>query len=780
MMKISALYIFAIILTSGISSCENNFQSRDFPSVLTESVELNKEGNIVFKGKLISRGAPSVDELGFIWQSGKEPDMNQGFKANLANIVKSGPFELTVNTSIKKDIEYYVKAYAKTGDLVILGDTWVFSSPLDFQPPALSLNPKTGLAGDTVEISGGLFNKDISKNSISVNNLLAEIVKISDSSILCIVPISLEAKESAVKITSEGLTSVLTDKFSLNTPTLNSFTPAEAHFMDTVTITGSGFHRILSLNKVLFGGVNATLISSTPTSIKVLVPFTNETMCSISVSVSGQSVISQNKIKVISPDFDLFEPVSGNYLDTIIIHCKNLNAASISAVYMDNISSEIIGNNGSEIKVKVPGTLKKQNSNVKVVFSGNEYIFGYTFQLDQPMVSGISKDIWANYSNLTLYGVNFSPVSSTNKVILKNISGGTTYILTPNYSSGDSIKIIVYNHQNPSVLLPAGTYEIGIQTCESIVWSGKTATILNVWKRMSDFPGGSRYKCAAFSINGKGYAGMGTKIGNDIQKDLWEYNPDNDTWSRVADFPGSPRIMPCVFVNNDAGYVGGGQSIDNTASQVPFTDFYKYSPATNSWLKINDAPSVEKSYPGAFASPNGDVHVANLSTGIINEYNSSTNTWSETYSGMAATNRQPQSFSINGKAYFVCGGNNQYTNGTTTQVWEYDYVSNTMTRKNDFPGLSRYGGFSFSIGNYGYIGCGVNYIFNGIIQYLTDVYRYNPANDSWTKIQDFPGGYKHVPVSFVIGNKAYILTGYNMSSLTQDVWEFSDPDNNVN
>jgi N-acetylneuraminic acid mutarotase len=234
--------------------------------------------------------------------------------------------------------------------------------------------------------------------------------------------------------------------------------------------------------------------------------------------------------------------------------------------------------------------------------------------------------------------------------------------------------------------------------------------------------------------------------------------------------------MSWLFQNSTFGYAGGGQSIDNTQSQVPYTDFYRYDPILNTWSRMADAPNVEKSYPGGSSSPSSNIHVANLSTSGITEYNSDDNLWNETYNGVAATNREPQTFSIMGKVYFVGGINNTLTNGTNNQVWEYDPETNNMTRKNDFPGVSRYGGFSFSIGNYGYIGCGVNATYSPLtVNYLTDVYRYDPVIDSWTKLPPYPGGSLLVPVTFVIGQKAYILTGYDQSTLLSKVWEFYDP-----
>ena len=187
-----------LILTLVVFSCDEDFVSRDFPSVFTLSVTLDKDGSIVFTGKLISRDSEAVDELGFVWQSSDEPEIETGFKADLSGKVKSGLFQLKVFTSLNKNLKYYVRAYALTNGTLIYGDTWVFESPEDFLPPAFTLKNKSGQVGDTIEISGGLFNKTLSKNSVSINDLEAEVVGVNDSSVLCIVPWSLDSKESNV------------------------------------------------------------------------------------------------------------------------------------------------------------------------------------------------------------------------------------------------------------------------------------------------------------------------------------------------------------------------------------------------------------------------------------------------------------------------------------------------------------------------------------------------------------------------------------------------------
>lgn len=389
-------------------------------------------------------------------------------------------------------------------------------------------------------------------------------------------------------------------------------------------------------------------------------------------------------------------------------------------------------------------------------------------------ITGLSAETVKYGGTLSIYGTSLdkSTVEADSVFISDSIK---TYILTPVSVSSNEIKVEIYNQKSPYQLLDLTTFRIGIKISSQIKWSQESVSIVSNWKRLKDFPGGQRYKGAAFSVHGKGYMGLGTKLSNAVQNDLWEYTPSSDSWLKVADFPGQGRILPAVFMDADNGYVGGGQSLDNP-DQLPLIDFYKFNPSTNTWTRIADNTSVEKSFPGYSVSTSDLQHFANLKSGFLHKYSTTDNTWSLVYSSADGTiNRSPQSFCIKNRIFIIGGCNNPVLNGTTNQVWEFNESTNTITKKADFPGSSRYGGFSFSIDNYGYIGCGVYYIFNGVVQYLTDVYRYNPENDTWIQMPSFPAGYKLNSISFNIDSKAYVLTGYDYNTrlLTGDVWEFS-------
>lgn len=86
------------------------------------------------------------------------------------------------------------------------------------------------------------------------------------------------------------------------------------------------------------------------------------------------------------------------------------------------------------------------------------------------------------------------------------------------------------------------------------------------------------------------------------------------------------------------------------------------------------------------------------------------------------------------------------TQGQTQNFW---------TKKADFPGFKRERAVGFSIGDYGYIGTGVDTAEN----VLKDFWQYDPSIDTWTQKADVPGPGRRDAVGFAVGGKGYIGTG---------------------
>lgn len=111
----------------------------------------------------------------------------------------------------------------------------------------------------------------------------------------------------------------------------------------------------------------------------------------------------------------------------------------------------------------------------------------------------------------------------------------------------------------------------------------------------------------------------------------------------------------------------------------------------------------------------------------------------------------------------------------TLSNYEFNPITNTWTTKSIPPFQARMGAFSFSIGNYGYVGSGS---INGGAYVLNDFWRYDPVTDNWTEMDSFPGVGRIQATTFVINGKAYVISGVRASGSPNDCWEY-DPMNDT-
>jgi N-acetylneuraminic acid mutarotase len=225
-----------------------------------------------------------------------------------------------------------------------------------------------------------------------------------------------------------------------------------------------------------------------------------------------------------------------------------------------------------------------------------------------------------------------------------------------------------------------------------------------------------------FVINGKGYI-----FG---ENSFWEYDPSTNVVQQKAPFPGKELSMlnRFSFAIHNKGYVGGGR----------FTDFWEYNPVSDTWAQKADLPDGERMY----------------ALGL----------------------------SVNNRGYLLLGSNYDTSVNHVDQifhktVWEYLPQTNKWVKKKDFPGNPRNDPASFTIKNRGYVGLGdvspggLSGSIESNPQFFTDFWSYDPLNDSWTKVAEFPGRRRFRPVGFSVLNKGYAGFGEGNSRLP-DLWEY--------
>ncbi len=229
----------------------------------------------------------------------------------------------------------------------------------------------------------------------------------------------------------------------------------------------------------------------------------------------------------------------------------------------------------------------------------------------------------------------------------------------------------------------------------------------NVWTEKSKFPGFQRYNGVAFSINNKGYMGLGNYFGSYASHEFWEYDPELDSWTRKADFPGVGILNPTSFVINNYGYVclGLTETINTT------TELWKYDQSSDTWLKKSDFPGSGRDY--AF--------------------------------GIAIGNKAYVGFGYNNNVYYK-------------DFYEYEPISDLWIQKGTYPGKGIENIQGFSTNNTGYIGLGVA----NSKSWCTDFWQYSPLTNEWKRIVDCPVGSNKRFI--VINNYGYL---FNIPDLWQ-------------
>jgi hypothetical protein len=103
------------------------------------------------------------------------------------------------------------------------------------------------------------------------------------------------------------------------------------------------------------------------------------------------------------------------------------------------------------------------------------------------------------------------------------------------------------------------------------------------WVRKADFPGALRSQGAGFSAKGKGYFGFGLDNKGNGLRDVWEYDPKQDSWKYHSEYPGQGNRFLITISDDNKAYVGWGYETTELAGsaarlQTGCTDFWEFNP----------------------------------------------------------------------------------------------------------------------------------------------------------------------------------------------------------
>ncbi|MBE0674971.1 MAG: IPT/TIG domain-containing protein, partial [Bacteroidales bacterium] len=532
------------------------------------------------------------------------------------------------------------------------------------------------------------------------------------------------------------------------------FYPDKGVTNDTVFIKLSENIGGISNYVVKFNQHTANIIDFFDDELRVVVPVGLDIENTISIQ-TGTVVDNATKKFMLNEKLILdFQPKTGKTLDTITIQIGEpfKKGGSYVVRFNDHLAT-ITYTQDNILKAVVPSALSVKESTISLKSGDYTSYSAQTFQLTPCTISSFSPTEVSPSQTVTIYGDNFHRLTEKNIVWFDNVP------LIPFTSSSTELKV------NIPAVLAGKECHISVTIDNQTTVSADKIKIIGVpviWERVSDYPGGSTHKLGAFAMGNYGYAGLGVKIGNQFSNKFWRYDPALNDWIEIASFPGQTRIEPHGFSINGIGYMGGGHNVDSP-SRVALRDYYKYDPELNQWAVITSYPgSILNLYKGAFGAT-AEKGFISFTYDDFYSLEPGTNVWTKLANPPNGMVHDGSVFTIENTVYFV-GGIDR--NGVlTNEVWAYNTLTDTWTRKNDFPGLARRGCTGFSSGDLGFFGLGANLGFTILYK---DIWKYYPLTDSWVRIEDFPGSARTGPFVFVLDDIAYIGGGYISSGVLTD------------
>ena len=230
----------------------------------------------------------------------------------------------------------------------------------------------------------------------------------------------------------------------------------------------------------------------------------------------------------------------------------------------------------------------------------------------------------------------------------------------------------------------------------------------------------------------------------------------SQSWNQVSNFIEDGKHHPITFANDNYGFVVCGSYTN---------DVFKYDKLNDSWSQLQDFPAAGRGYSyGVTVGNKAYMGLGSTSNGLYPndwwEYDMDNDSWAQKSSLPTDGRNHPAMIAINNKIYMGCGSND---NGNLGDWWEYDIINDVWSQKTSIIGNDRHHPFYFGIGNYAYVGFGhgsspvagtnpTSYIYN-------DFYRYDPTNDNWIQLSNFPSEARVAGTQFSYNGKGYILSG---------------------
>ena len=441
--------------------------------------------------------------------------------------------------------------------------------------------PVTASFGDTITLYGERLC--ILKDHITVffNDVVAEITEIHSNYYKVVVP-SASTRSNAVISIKSWETASYGDHFMLRQVSIESASPGILHASDTLTLRGTGFNPVPSLNRVTAGGEEALPLTSTGSSLRILLPWSLEpgTYDITITTIDEQPVTYPDLIELRTqwkrlPDFP---GLPRSDVAAFVLGNKAYAGTGASGVELLGDMWEFDAE--SEVWSRKNDFPRATTEVVGAALSGTGYMADFEIY-DYPRCPIFAynpvSDSWETMSPLPTYNYDGKGAGFIINETLYLIQNTFTFRYNQSSDSWISVAYINSYYFQRGVSFSDGSFGyFGIgkekNNANTTMWY-RYNPVTDKWETRATFPGEARNSAIAFFLpNGKGYIGLGYSSSGQYLKDFWEYDPVNDRWKRLSDFPGEGRTSAGAFALGEQGYLLTGNNGED------LKDFWIFDP----------------------------------------------------------------------------------------------------------------------------------------------------------------------------------------------------------
>lgn len=295
-----------------------------------------------------------------------------------------------------------------------------------------------------------------------------------------------------------------------------------------------------------------------------------------------------------------------------------------------------------------------------------------------------------------------------------------------------------------------------------------------IWHEKNSFPGSYRFGALSFSTDENGFVGLGSDSDLRDLKDIWKYNPSNDTWTRLNDFPGYKSFVHSSFVIESKVFV----LVDSARNYFDFNpELWEYEIESDTWTKTETtAADITGGDPYPYYSVYASVSYQSKGiVGIITDY----------YDGSSGYSNFKEYDPVSGEWENIItngyGGERNYL--ATLASSAIHFISFDSLRRFDIPTAEwsaevipsiniLFDGFSFSSSN--------GNLYFGLGSYLevefNNVWGYSLSTHTWFPVSPSPfmrrSYFRGSMCNFTVNNKCYFIFGEDENGPTNKVIEF--------